>query len=597
MRALIRLLAARSGQLLVATAVGSDAGLTASTVYRYLSLLEEVFLVKRIPAWSRNVSTRAVGTPKLAFTDSGIAANLLGADVRSLLRPGGRFGPLLEGFVLMELARQLTWSRQRAELFHYRTKDKVEVNAVLENRRGEVVGIEVKASSTVGPDDFRGLRHLAARTGDDFIAGVVLYTGTQTLPFGPKMRAMPAAALWEIWSAGNRLARVRVEEVQARRVDGEGDAPAGLDRVCGSTDRPTGRAGSMAIRINGDPGQWRSFVVGIFRPPQESRTISSTGSSGVRSGTGSPAMLRSSNSTACRPVSASGMRTVLSGGVRNSANGMSSQLTTATSGRHPAPGLPQRGQHADGHHVAVHEDRGEPGRAFEQQPGRDGAAVRGPVALGHQVLARLEPRVAQRVLVAVQPAAGDPPPERAGDRADRGVPESEQVGGGQPPGLPVVRPHQRDAAAGHRLQADRRHVPPEQLGDLGVLLDLGRGGDDAVHPALDQRPHDVGPVRAARRQVRRPARSARSCARPARRPPRPARWPRRWRRWRPARWWRWPAATRLRAIVFGRYPSSAAAARIRSSVSDRHAHVAAVETLLAVWKLTPARAATSLIDT
>lgn len=198
MRALIRLLAARSGQLLVATAVGSDAGLTASTVYRYLGLLEEVFLVKRIPAWSRNVSTRAVGTPKLAFTDSGIAANLLGADVRSLLRPGGSFGPLLEGFVLMELARQLTWSRQRAELFHYRTKDKVEVDAVLENRRGEVVGIEVKASSTVGPDDFRGLRHLAARTGDDFIAGVVLYTGTQTLPFGPKMRAMPAATLWEI---------------------------------------------------------------------------------------------------------------------------------------------------------------------------------------------------------------------------------------------------------------------------------------------------------------------------------------------------------------------------------------------------------------
>ena len=68
----------------------------------------------------------------------------------------------------------------------------------LENRRDEVVGIEVKASSTVDPDDFRGLRHLAARTGDDFIAGVVLYTGTQTLPFGPKMRAMPAAALWEI---------------------------------------------------------------------------------------------------------------------------------------------------------------------------------------------------------------------------------------------------------------------------------------------------------------------------------------------------------------------------------------------------------------
>ena len=322
MRALVRLLAARSGQLLVATAVGSDAGLTASTVYRYLSLLEEVFLVKRIPAWSRNVSTRAVGTPKLAFTDSGIAANLLGADVRSLLRPGGRFGPLLEGFVLMELARQLTWSRQRAELFHYRTKDKVEVDAVLENRRGEVVGIEVKASSTVGPDDFRGLRHLAARTGADFIAGVVLYTGTQTLPFGPKMRAMPAvpcgrpdqpAIAWPM-SGSKKYSRHR-----------------GVSSRITACTTSRGTDFSAAAMTCGLPVGHRSFVVDILRPPQESRTISSTGSSGVRSGTGSPAMLRSSNSTACRPVSASGIRTVLNGGVRNSANGMSSQLTTATS--------------------------------------------------------------------------------------------------------------------------------------------------------------------------------------------------------------------------------------------------------------------------
>ena len=196
MRALIRLLAARSGQLLVVNAVSSDARLPASTVHRYLALLEEVFLIKRVPAWSRNVSARAIGTPKLAFTDSGIAANLLGTDVRSLLRPGGPFGPLLEGFTLMELARQLTWSRQRAELFHYRTKDKVEVDAVLENRQGQVVGIEVKASSTVTAGDFRGLRHLAERIGGDFIAGIVFYTGTQTLPFGPRLRAVPASALW-----------------------------------------------------------------------------------------------------------------------------------------------------------------------------------------------------------------------------------------------------------------------------------------------------------------------------------------------------------------------------------------------------------------
>lgn len=198
MRALLRLLAARSGQLLVANALSDGLRVSARTVHRYLGLLEEVYLVKRIPAWSRNVSARAIGTPKLAFVDSGIAANLLDADARTLLRPGGPFGPLAEGFAAMELARQIGWSRHRVELSHYRTKDGTEVDLVLEDRRGRVVGIEVKASTTVRAADFRGLRHLADRVGPDLVAGIVLYTGTQTLPFGPRMRAMPLSSLWEV---------------------------------------------------------------------------------------------------------------------------------------------------------------------------------------------------------------------------------------------------------------------------------------------------------------------------------------------------------------------------------------------------------------
>ncbi len=198
MRALLGLLAGRSAQLLVANTLANDLRLSARSVHRYLALLEEVFLVKRIPAWSRHVSARAIGTPKLAFVDSGVAADLLDVDVRSLLRPGGPIGPLLEGFVLAELARQLSWSSRRVELSHYRTKDGVEVDAVLEDRRGGVVGIEVKASSTVRAEDFRGLRHLADRIGDDLIAGLVLYTGTETLPFGGRMRAMPVSALWQL---------------------------------------------------------------------------------------------------------------------------------------------------------------------------------------------------------------------------------------------------------------------------------------------------------------------------------------------------------------------------------------------------------------
>jgi uncharacterized protein len=198
MRRLVRLLAARSGQLLVASALANDTGLSNNTVGRYLALLEEVFLIKRIPAWSRNLSTRVTGTPKVTLVDAGLAANLVDADASGLLQPGSPFGQLLEGFVLMELARQLTWSDERVDLYHYRTRDQVEVDAVLESRRGRAVGIEVKASSTVRAEDFRGLRHLADRLGDDFLVGLVLYTGIETLSFGPRLRAMPVSALWQV---------------------------------------------------------------------------------------------------------------------------------------------------------------------------------------------------------------------------------------------------------------------------------------------------------------------------------------------------------------------------------------------------------------
>jgi predicted AAA+ superfamily ATPase len=74
----------------------------------------------------------------------------------------------------------------------------VEVDGVLENRRGQVIGIEVKAASAVRSEDFNGLRHLAGKLGDDFLAGVVLYAGNTTLPFGPKLRAVPISAVWQL---------------------------------------------------------------------------------------------------------------------------------------------------------------------------------------------------------------------------------------------------------------------------------------------------------------------------------------------------------------------------------------------------------------
>lgn len=195
---LLGLLAGRTGGLLVPAALANQSGIPRTTLVRYLELLSSVFLIKSVSAWSSGQTHRAVGTPKLAFVDSGIASHLIGQDAARLAEPGGAAGPMMENFVVMELARQLTWSAERARLYHYRTKDKVEVDAVLETPDGRVVGVEVKAGATVRTEDLSGLRNLANLLGDRFVAGFVLYTGQQTLPFGEKIRALPVDALWRL---------------------------------------------------------------------------------------------------------------------------------------------------------------------------------------------------------------------------------------------------------------------------------------------------------------------------------------------------------------------------------------------------------------
>lgn len=188
----------RAGGLLVPAALSGESGIPRTTLVRYLELLSSVFLIKSIPAWASGQTQRAIGTPRLAFVDSGIACHLVGQTANRLSEPGGAAGPMLENFVAMELARQLTWSDERARLYHYRTKDRLEVDVVIETPDGRIIGVEVKAGATVRTEDLGGLRNLASLVGDRFIAGYVLYTGQQTLPFGPKIRALPMDALWSL---------------------------------------------------------------------------------------------------------------------------------------------------------------------------------------------------------------------------------------------------------------------------------------------------------------------------------------------------------------------------------------------------------------
>lgn len=144
---LLPLLAARSGGLFVPGRLASGLAVSSETVNHYVRLFEEAFLVKLIPTWSRNISTRTTSTPKIAFVDSGVAANILGQSESGLMRADSNVGGLFEGFAAMELARQLTWSDTPVTMFHYRTRDKVEVDVILEDRLGRVVAIEVKVGA------------------------------------------------------------------------------------------------------------------------------------------------------------------------------------------------------------------------------------------------------------------------------------------------------------------------------------------------------------------------------------------------------------------------------------------------------------------
>lgn len=196
LHALLRTLSGRAAQLLKTERLASDAGIPARTADRYLSLFEEVFLIKRVPPWSVASTDRAVRMRKLLFVDTGLCAHTQGRTIKRLLREDGGLGPLLENFVLGELARQLGWAQTRATLHHYRTRDGIEVDAVLEAADGRIVGIEVKSGETVRAEDFNGLRHLQSRVPERFHLGLVLSTSDSVLPFGDRLISAPIDILW-----------------------------------------------------------------------------------------------------------------------------------------------------------------------------------------------------------------------------------------------------------------------------------------------------------------------------------------------------------------------------------------------------------------
>jgi hypothetical protein len=161
-------------------------------------LLETTFLITLLPAWSGNLGKRIVKAPKLFLNDTGLTTHLLGIGEDTLSVEGQLMGPLLENFVVIELFKQVTWSKVQPRLFHLCTQTGHEVDIVMENAAGKIVGIEVKASVTLSAKDYYPLRLLSQILGKRFHRGILLHTGSETIPFGANLFAMPIQALWQL---------------------------------------------------------------------------------------------------------------------------------------------------------------------------------------------------------------------------------------------------------------------------------------------------------------------------------------------------------------------------------------------------------------
>ncbi len=197
---MLRLIAARSGNLANVLEISRDVQLPNTTLKRYLSLLEVLYLLEPLRPWSANLSTRLTRSPKFYLNDPGLTAYLVDAVPNRVARYPELAGQLLEAFVVSEVRRQLSWNEDRPSVSFFRTQAGAEVDIVLEGRDGRVVGVEVKAGARLDKRDTRGLEYLREQLGPKFIRGVVLYTGEHVLPAGERIWAMPMDALWR-WGA------------------------------------------------------------------------------------------------------------------------------------------------------------------------------------------------------------------------------------------------------------------------------------------------------------------------------------------------------------------------------------------------------------
>lgn len=196
--AVLRLVAANQGGEIVQARLADELSIARSGIAAYLNALSTLYLTHDLPPWRANLTKREIGRHKVAVADSGLAARLSRLRSGQLLplSAAPMLGAQLEAFVVAQLFAQQGWSSEDFEIFHFRDRDGLEVDIVLEFDDGLVFLLEVKASSTFRADHSRGIRALAEKLGDRFLGGAVLGLSTDSRQLADRIWGLPLSSLW-----------------------------------------------------------------------------------------------------------------------------------------------------------------------------------------------------------------------------------------------------------------------------------------------------------------------------------------------------------------------------------------------------------------
>ncbi len=176
----LTLLAGRIGQIVNLASLSNDVGVSSTTVRSWLSVLKASYVVFELPPYSGNVGKRVIKSPKIYFTDVGLAAYLLGIHTPEQADRDPLRGGLYENLVIADVVKGALNRGLRPEVFFYRDTNGNEVDLLIKEN-GRLTPVEIKSAGTFAADFIRGLERFQALGIAGTTAPAVLYAGEQSL--------------------------------------------------------------------------------------------------------------------------------------------------------------------------------------------------------------------------------------------------------------------------------------------------------------------------------------------------------------------------------------------------------------------------------